>query len=127
VLYGLNQNINRNAQHAKRLTDNQILTASGAREVEFLVETHNILQVANAVKSARKHVYHTNGNCAHEELRDLLKSGQCRDTGEVIAYFYHIKFLTASTETPLKINVSLGDCTGLNGIVRDAFSNEILI
>jgi len=27
--------------------------------------------------SARKNVYHTNANCAHEELRDLLKSGQC--------------------------------------------------
>ena len=40
-----------------------------------LVETHNILQVANAVQSARKNVYHTNANCAHQELRDLLKSG----------------------------------------------------
>jgi hypothetical protein len=92
-----------------------------------LVEKHNILQIANAVLSARKNVYHTNANCAHEELRDLLKSGQCRDTGEVNAYFDHMKVLTASTETPLKIKVSLGDCTGLYGIVRDTFSNKILI
>ena len=82
-----------------------------------LVETHNILQVANAVQSARKNVYHTNANCAHQELRDLLKSGQCRDTGEVIAYFDHMKVLTATTGTPLKIKVSYGDCTGLYGIV----------
>jgi hypothetical protein len=82
-----------------------------------LVETHNILQVANAVQSARKNVYHTNANCAHEELRVLLKSGQCRDTGEVIAYFDHMKVLTATTGTPLKIKVSPGDCTGLYGIL----------
>jgi hypothetical protein len=89
-----------------------------------LVETHNILQVANAVQSARKNVYHTNANCAHEELRDLLKSGQCRDTGEVIAYFDHMKVLTASTKTPLKIKVSCGIvrvCTG------SLFSDKIRI
>jgi hypothetical protein len=84
-----------------------------------LVKTHNILQVANAVQLARKNVYHTNANCAHVELRDLLKSGQCQDTGEVIAYFNHMKVLTASTETPIKIKVSPLNCTGLYGIVRD--------
>ncbi len=61
-------------------------------------------------------MYHTNANCAHEELRDLLKSGQFRDTGEVIAYFDHMKVQTAQTRTPLKNKVSHGDCTGLYGI-----------
>jgi hypothetical protein len=85
--------------------------------IYHLVETHNILQVANAVQSARKNVYHTNANCAHQELRDLLKSGQCRDIGEVIAYFDHMKVLTDPTRSPLKIKVSYGDCTGLYGII----------
>jgi hypothetical protein len=83
-----------------------------------LVETHSIIQVAKAVHLARANVYHANANCAHEKLRYLLKSGQCRDTGEAIAYFDHmrvLKLLTATEKTPLKIKVSRRNCTGLYG------------
>ena len=80
-----------------------------------IVETHNIIQFAMAVQKARANVYHTNTHFAHEELRDLLKSGQCHDTGEVFAYFDHVRVLKATTETPLKIKVSRRDCTGLYG------------
>jgi len=80
-----------------------------------LVETHNIIQVTTAVQKARTNVYHTNANFAHEELRDLLKSGQCYDTRDVLTYFDHMSVLKATAETPLKIKVSRRDCTGLYG------------
>ena len=80
-----------------------------------LVETHIIIQVAKAMPLARANVYHINVNFSHEELRDLLKSGQCRDTGDVFAYFDHMRVLKATKENPLKIKVSRRDCTRLYG------------
>ena len=62
-----------------------------------LVETHNIIQVEKEVKLARVNVYHTNASFAHDELGDLLKSGQWRDIGEISAHFDHMRFLTATT------------------------------
>ena len=54
-----------------------------------LVEKFNINKVASAVHLARSDVCHTNANHAHEELRELLKFGRCRDTAEVVTYFDH--------------------------------------
>jgi hypothetical protein len=48
-----------------------------------LVYTHSIIQVAKASQLARANAYHTNAECAHEELQDLLKSGQFSDAREV--------------------------------------------
>jgi hypothetical protein len=67
------------------------------------------------VEKARANVYHTDANFAHEELRDLIKSGQCHYTGEIFAYFDHMKILKATTETPLKIKVSRRDCARMYG------------
>ncbi len=84
--------------------------------IYIIVENNNIIQVAKAVQSARTSVYHIHANIAHEKLRDLLKSGQCRDNGEVIAYFDHIRVLTATIGSSLKIKVSQ---RGLYGIVLE--------
>jgi hypothetical protein len=67
------------------------------------------------MQDARANVYHTNAIFAHEELRYLLKSGQCHYTGEVFAYFDHMRVLKATTKIPLKMKVSRRDCTGLCG------------
>ena len=65
--------------------------------IHNLIETHNTIQVAKAVQKARANVYHTIANFAHEELRDLLMSGQCHYTGQVFAYFDHMRDLKATT------------------------------
>jgi len=71
-----------------------------------LVEKYNIFQVGKAVQLARADVYHTNANCAHSELRDLLKFGQCATTGDVHTYFNHKEVFQISENTPKKIKVS---------------------
>ena len=70
-----------------------------------LVEKYNIFQVGKAVQLAREDVYHTNANCAHSELRDLLKFGQCATTGYIQTYFDHKEVFQITENTPRKLKV----------------------
>ena len=73
--------------------------------IHQLVVKFNIDLVTKAVHSARQHVYHTNANHAHVELRDLLKTGLCHVSKKVNTYFDHMKAFSTFPNTPLLIKV----------------------
>ncbi len=79
------------------------------------------------MQSTRANVYHTNSNIAHEELRDLIKPSQCRDIGEVVAYFDHMRVLKNdhmnSTQNKSKSKRCVRDCTGDTSLFK--FLNEV--
>ena len=93
--------------NCKEIIDNAFSKKCRSVNLIFnLVETHNIIQVAKAVRKARVNVYHIIENFAHEQRRDLLKFGQCQYIGEVFAFYVHMRVLNATTTTQLKIKVS---------------------
>ena len=73
--------------------------------IHYLVLKFNIDLVTKAVHNARQHVYHTNANHAHVELRDLLKTCLCPVSKKVNTYFDHMKAFSTIPNTPLLIKV----------------------